>query len=259
MPNTGAPNTRAMVRVVKPEVIAEFVLKVSASHHKQTEAAAVLGVHQSAFSRLARPHTVPKRMRLRTIERLEELILKARNIPNELKSDARRRLWSSVIGPEVNSRLAKYKRWLFTELSRFDLYIATTQVRPVDPPDPEWLVGLRSLPLLGDSASPWPVMTRAICETHSELRKKEPCRRLLDKFVEDTEKLGHGSLLSGRVLLSIARVVAPLIPDGGGIEVSWRGLNDKSLTQYLKRALDSERLLLQRLPDLQRAQEVASL
>src|SRR2546430_16840820 len=70
----------------------------------------------------------------------------------------------------------------------------------------------------------------------------------------------YTTLFRSRGDLAYVRILAPLLDatDSGLIERRWQELTDRELRRFVEAGMERERIMLDRSPDLQRAQEMAS-
>lgn len=85
---------------------------------------------------------------------------------------------------------------------------------------------------------------------------RQKCRSATEAFDNWLSRRGHFRL---RADLAYARIIAPLLDsrEAGSIERGWEELTDAELRRFVKAGIERERILLDRPPDLQRAQDNA--
>jgi hypothetical protein len=84
--------------------------------------------------------------------------------------------------------------------------------------------------------------------------RRGACRKMLDEFNDWAVEKGHNT---EERRIAVLRALAPLLEFEvtAGIELSWRELSPKTLTNFVRHSLARERILLGRSPALVRAQE----
>ncbi len=239
---------RKRVQVADAALLSKVVQDVAERYATQSKAAAALGIHRGHLNRLVCGH-IGASITRDLFERIQF------EIPKERMRD----LFKALLTPDAMRRLLDYETKLWKELERFDLGPMATVERMAEV-TPRYRRFLESgwspdrplqITLPGNSAA-----TRTL----SAIQQHSSYRALFHDFVETAWQRGHGTIVHGRIVLALSRVVAPIVPTVDGIELSWEELHESNLLAvYLKQALDNESILLKREPFLQRAQRLASM
>ena len=194
-----------------------------------SEAARSIGMSQPQLYRIAREQSGG--MQSATLKKLGKLIPKDRHGV----------LDRAILTPPMLRCLRQY--YGFYEGARSEShwkrrrFIVPTRLRP--PSDKQFAKKLRS-----ERATLW-----------RHLKEKFPYEfRSLDRFGQER---GHDPT---RVAIAYEAVVEPLLlgPLTGGIERDWRELSEGEMVRFLRAGIARERIMLNRSPDIQRAQQLDS-
>ena len=234
------------IRVADPGLLSGLIREVGAQHPTQAAAADALGISRGHYSRLLRHDRVGTFISRKLFNRLVE------RVPEHRGDDVQR----ALVSPGTAQLLLQFERQLSKQLERYGIGELASLARHLEF-SPVLGPIIRSM-LTGEHAiQVWAPRAPAVWRTLQEISAHEPYRELVADFLAGCERRGHA--VYGRVLLSVARVIDPLVPTADGMELSWKDLHASGkLKAYLRRALANEALLLDRAPDLQRAQQIAA-
>lgn len=171
----------------------------------------------------------------------------------------RNRFDSALLGLDAGQGLQQYDRWLqhqfAHELRAVPMVkIQTPNVQVKRKLSDEALVELLRSAVVVDGTNRYRTRRERLRSVLPELRSRFP--RLFGDFDEFLKESYH---FKDRCELALQRVVEPLVEaeDAGYIERSWREMESGELETFLKARMKSECILLNRSPDVQRAQEIA--
>jgi hypothetical protein len=213
------------VRIVDPGGFAEVLWRGIESDHggNQSVAARAIGVSQPELSRLLNGRILS--LRPQTLAAIQ----------SRLSSANREAMRSTLLSPRaLNTALPRYEHWLAAAGPSF-LLNSGTSLRALA--KPEWLKERRDL-------------FRHV---------KRQCPEMVSAFHDWLAKQRHTED-SGRVNMAWYHILEPLLQwsDSGRIERDWRELSEEELSRFVKHGIEREKILLQRSPRLQRAQDFES-
>ena len=237
---------RKQIHVADPGLFRDLIRVVASQYQTQSKAADALGLARGHLNRL-HGGTIGASISTKLFHRLEDVL------PGERVPDLTR----ALLTPNAAKRLLDYEEQLSTQLGRYGLrHMAVVGRRAfLTPPLRRFLNStLPDAPFDIDiPQNPALTATLRSIQAHSQYRD------LLHDFLRTAHRRGHGTFQHGCVMLAIVRVIEPIVPSAGGIDLDWKDLHEAGkLAKYLKSALANEKLLLDREPDLQRAQQLAA-
>jgi hypothetical protein len=223
---------RRRLTVAHPEGLARLLREVIDERYGGVQLRAARGSvsRQSQFSRLLRAKTPT--IQVKTFEWLK------RFVPPERRAE----LVASLLSPSVSDMVLAYHLWLGERGDRFP----SRRGR-------RWRMTSRGI----RKADGIP-FTQRLKESEylvQRLRQQPDLVSYFRSFERAAKARGHSG---ARINLAYIRVVEPLLEmrESGFVERGWEEMSPEDLRQFLEAGFTRERVLLNRSPDLQRAQEV---
>lgn len=259
------------LRIVDPVRFQRLLAEIRRRCGGQEKAAEKLGIEQSQFSRwlngvshhISRP--VARRMARNIIRGMvppKERPTRA-NWRRQANFQMEKEFWLAVLTREAAATMRTYEEWLEEEaLGRSLMGLPRRALElPITMRRRRHLTESRIQQLLRELAEePYRAIIGEFVDRYRRRRfqgREEPEGG--DRYWKDWPRHSWDTDFDTRLELAIVRALEPLLAtlDTGGVERGWRELDQRGeLERYLKVALRREEILLNRAPDVERAQEI---